>query len=193
MFPRAISDALKKHCGDALRDFVRAAVAEKLARDFGENLSPALTRGEQGRRTDLERRRAELARERAEWVREMNETLKLPPKEIAAAREKSWTRGHAIVENQILLAFEIVKSRAEAGDKAAARALRAHSRASKAYGAGAGTLEELNAAFLRLAELAGVKIEIPGSIEFPTEKGAFDGLVPTPKPRRNRGDKAAGK
>lgn len=40
------------------RDFIRTAISEKLARDFGETASPVLTRGEQGRRTDLERLRA---------------------------------------------------------------------------------------------------------------------------------------
>ena len=45
------------------RDFIRTAISEKLARDFGETASPVLTRGEQGRRTDLERLRG--ARERA--------------------------------------------------------------------------------------------------------------------------------
>ena len=178
--------------------FARNAIAEKLARDFGEQLdaSALAVRVGQGRRTDLERRRAELARERAEWeatgARELNETLKLPPKEIKAAREKIYARGNAIVERQMLLVLDIVKARAEAGDKAAARALRAHSRASKAYDAGKATVEELNAAFLRLAEIAGVKVE-SGLFQFPAEKGAGAAGVPAPKPRRGSGDKTAGK
>lgn len=39
------------------RDFIRTAISEKLARDFGLTVSPVLSRGEQGRRTDLERLR----------------------------------------------------------------------------------------------------------------------------------------
>ena len=63
MFPLAVSDALAARCPNRIQDFIREAVAEKLARDFGETVSPVLTRGEQGRRTDLERLRG--ARERA--------------------------------------------------------------------------------------------------------------------------------
>ena len=95
MFPRAISDALKKHCGNALRDFVRAAVAEKISRDFGENLSPALTRGEQGRRTDLERLREQIS--------------------AARAAEK------AAYERFCLAAEKALKPRRKRGDKAAGK------------------------------------------------------------------------
>lgn len=49
------------------RDFIRTAISEKLARDFGETASPVLTRGEQGRRTDLERQRQELEKQLAPY------------------------------------------------------------------------------------------------------------------------------
>lgn len=49
------------------RDFIRKAIVEKLARDFRETVSPVLTRGEQGRRTDLERRRQELEKQLAPY------------------------------------------------------------------------------------------------------------------------------
>lgn len=63
--PFAIADALEVHCGRRKLDFIREAVAEKLARDCGkvfEESALALRVG-QGRRTDLERLR--VARERA--------------------------------------------------------------------------------------------------------------------------------
>lgn len=63
MFPAKIAAALIRRAGKRGKmDFIRAAVAEKLARDYGENISPILTRGEQGRRTDLERAREERKR-----------------------------------------------------------------------------------------------------------------------------------
>lgn len=58
--PFAIADALEAHCGRRKLDFIREAVAEKLARDCGkvfEESALALRVG-QGRRTDLERLRA---------------------------------------------------------------------------------------------------------------------------------------
>ncbi len=68
--PAALLAALEKNIPKKeFSAFSRLAVAEKLARDFGEQLdaSALAVRVGQGRRTDLERRRAELARERAEW------------------------------------------------------------------------------------------------------------------------------
>lgn len=69
MISDTLAAALEKRVGTGgeKTNFVRAAIAEKLARDFGEQLdaSALAVRVGQGRRTDLERRRAELARERA--------------------------------------------------------------------------------------------------------------------------------
>lgn len=60
MFPLPLAEALEAHFGAGKQDFIRAAVAEKLARDFGENLSPTLSRANQGKRNDLARLRAAL-------------------------------------------------------------------------------------------------------------------------------------
>ena len=53
MFPIALADALERCCGAGKQDFIRAGAAEKLARDFGENISPILARAAQGERKDL--------------------------------------------------------------------------------------------------------------------------------------------
>lgn len=52
--PDSVVEAIERHVPDSEKmNFIRAAVAEKLARDFGENLSPTLARANQGARTDL--------------------------------------------------------------------------------------------------------------------------------------------
>ncbi len=60
VFPKAVSDALRKYCGQGEKNFIREAVCERLTRNFGLRLSPVLTRKGQGRRSDLERKRKYL-------------------------------------------------------------------------------------------------------------------------------------
>lgn len=61
MFPLAIVEALNSRFGAKKQDFIREAVAEKFARDFGEKISPILERKNQGRRNDLARIREAFA------------------------------------------------------------------------------------------------------------------------------------
>lgn len=61
MFPIALADALERRFGAKKQDFIREAVAEKFARDFGEKISPILERKNQGRRNDLARIRDAFA------------------------------------------------------------------------------------------------------------------------------------
>ena len=60
MFPLPLAEALEARFGAGKQDFIRAACAEKLARDFGENVEAKLARANQGKRNDLIRLRDAL-------------------------------------------------------------------------------------------------------------------------------------
>ena len=215
MFPRAISDALKKHCGDALRDFVRAAVAEKLARDFGENLSPALTRGEQGRRTDLERLRERIAAAEKTLAPYGGAAKVIETGEGAAASENALD-SLTSAERDLIDFFprsRKLRERAEkafAGARARLSALADARREREAADAEfESALERGESADYRRAEAARKRVErLSAQRETLLEKfltlraealrvardcAEREAGVPAPKPRRGRGDKAAGK
>ena len=215
MFPRAISDALKKHCGDALRDFVRAAVAEKLARDFGENLSPALTRGEQGRRTDLERLRERIAAAEKTLAPYGGAAKVISTGEGAEACENALD-SLTLAERDLIDSFprsRKLRERAEkafAGARARLSALADARRECEAAEAEfESALERGGGADYRRAEAARKRVErLSTQRETLLEKfltlraealrvardcAERAAGVPAPKPRRGRGDKAAGK
>ncbi|MGN0834687.1 MAG: hypothetical protein ACI4QA_02505 [Candidatus Spyradosoma sp.] len=169
MLSLALFEVLEKRTGAAgKQDFIRAAIAEKLARDFGEHLdaSALAVRVGQGRRTDLERRRAELARERAE-------------KAFASARARLSALADARRECEAAEAeFESALARGAGVDyKRAAAARKRVERLSAQRNA-------LLKKFLSLrAEALRVALDCAGR----------EASVPATKPRRKRGDKAAGK
>ena len=204
MIPLELADALAKRRGSgaAKMDFVREAIAEKLSRDYGEKISPVLTRGEQGRRTDLEREKKALDRKSAAVSRKKVYAFNAdgsPKSEDKIQKERNAVREEAmkLLMKRYSLARAILKERAAKGDKAAARALLEHEYASDSYfeakfeDAPISKLtklrEKLDSARDKIFDLSGIKIEIMGMPVVVSD------TVPATKPRRKRGDKAAGK
>lgn len=203
MIPLELADALAKRRGSgaAKMDFVREAIAEKLSRDYGEKISPVLTRGEQGRRTDLEREKKALDRKSAAVSRKKVYAFNAdgsPKSEDKIQKERN-----AIIEEsaelfrkRYFLAMDILKERAAKGDKAAARALLEYEYAIDSYyeakrkdapiSKRIKLKEKQDLAAKKIFDLSGVFFGIEESIVIPD-------TVPAPKPRRRRGDKAAGK
>lgn len=61
MIPIPLAAALERRLGGRKNEFIREAITEKFARDFGEKISPILERKNQGRRNDLARIREAFA------------------------------------------------------------------------------------------------------------------------------------
>lgn len=122
------------------RDFIRKAITEKIARDFGETISPVLTHGKQGRRTDLERLRA--MREGAELRTETAENQFHKSK-----TEQELTKKMNIAATNAVLAVNLILREAEilaAENQAVAAALAAYREAKN--------LQELESCWVALGE-----------------------------------------
>lgn len=198
MIPLELADALAKRRGSGASkmDFVREAIAEKLSRDYGEKISPVLTRGEQGRRTDLEREKKALDRKSASLSRKKVYAFNADgsPKSEDKIRNELFLRMieyAQVFDKRVVLGTAVLKERAAKGDKAAARAFLEYEAAvdswAEAATSGAPIKQEiydkLASAEEKIFDLSGVK----------TERMGKPVVVPAPKPRRKRGDKAAGK
>ena len=84
------------------RDFIREAIAEKLSRDFGENVESKLSRKNQGRRTDLEKLR--LSREAAQKQRKTAESgFHKAKTERELVRKMSLASKEAVLEMNLFL------------------------------------------------------------------------------------------
>lgn len=235
MFPIALADALERCCGAGKQDFIRAAAAEKLARDFGENISPILARAAQGERKDLSCPAARAAalpalRKQAAAARDALAKIRAAEKTLApyggAAKVIETGEGAEACENaldsltsaqrDLIDSFprsRKLRERAEkafAGARARLSALADARRERDAADAEfESALERGESADYRRAEAVRKRVErLSAQRETFLEKfltlraealrvardcAERAAGVPAPKPRRGRGDKAAGK